>query len=373
MIITAVATLAWISSLQSNQKKAPVRPTKALTRVVVPGADNAALIGIKVLSNAGGLPKTTTETDLAKNYTTGLVKAIESAAQHRVQIISAPNSTAGFVLEGSLSRTENSVNGGAYLCVLKLSKKVGESDIIIGQWAGYAENLRYLSGNLNGFPGVSNQGLLGELSICVINEVNRYRAHVDGVPYSLIQTAADSGLDAFIVLPTQANPSQPNKKVVLKPNQPFAVSVKSTTDGSIFAVTKDSLGQFVCRSLTASDQPCIVKAGKPITLPTAETWTSDSTSGDKVLYVLLRKNTPIKTAKAVLSEGQSRENPPEKSVNSPDLPVRVISVVNNSRLESVYKADKQVEELLAMIAQDPKQSWIVKAIKYTVSADTPEK
>lgn len=95
------------------------------------------------------------------------MRYLQGEAKDRFFVGSAPRGTETrtLILEGELSRTEWGT-GGSYLCILRL--KDDRTDRWVAQWAGVADNFRFLYGNLTGAEGVSAQGLLGELGSAVL-------------------------------------------------------------------------------------------------------------------------------------------------------------------------------------------------------------
>jgi hypothetical protein len=90
----------------------------------------------------------------------------ESDTTGSAQPGAAPALPTRFSIEGELSHVpKNTVDGGPYLCTVRLFRQTaGQNDRrLVGQWAGWAETLRYLTANLRHDPRVNKQGLIGEL------------------------------------------------------------------------------------------------------------------------------------------------------------------------------------------------------------------
>ena len=120
-----------------------------------------------MLKDRGGLPHRGPDAQQHKQFTDSLVTFLRAEAKGRFFVGAAPHGipTRVVSLEGDLSRTDI-IMGGAYLCVLRLRDET-KGDWI-GQWAGVADNFRFLYGNLTEAEGISLQGLLGELGGCVV-------------------------------------------------------------------------------------------------------------------------------------------------------------------------------------------------------------
>lgn len=125
------------------------------------------LVRIKTLKDRGGLPHAGRDAQQHKQFTDALVKFLLAEANGRFFVGDAPHGIPIRVvsLEGDLSRTDIA-SGGAYLCVLRLREET--TGCWIGQWAGTADNFRFLYGNLTGAEGISLHGLLGELGVRVV-------------------------------------------------------------------------------------------------------------------------------------------------------------------------------------------------------------
>ncbi len=133
------------------------------------GEDNTLpiLLLVRGFKDRGGLPRRGMDAAQHRQFADGLVRYLQREAKGRFFVGSAPRGTEvrTLILEGELSRTESGA-GGSYLCILRL--KDDRTDRWVAQWAGVADNFRFLYGNLTGSEGVSAQGLLGELGNALV-------------------------------------------------------------------------------------------------------------------------------------------------------------------------------------------------------------
>ena len=136
----------------------PLRPAQ--------GQGQRVYLSVRAFRNAGGLPTEGHDKKLNEQFATGLREYLAEAAQKRFDVSPSPGKSAppqnarALTLEGELSRSTNP-EGGAYLLIARLYEEK-PSRHIIAQWAGVAQNYRYLTGNLENRPGVNREGLLGE-------------------------------------------------------------------------------------------------------------------------------------------------------------------------------------------------------------------
>ena len=126
----------------------------------------ALVLQIPAFRDRGGLPREGRDRDQHKQFTRSLVLNCEREARGRFALQEANGAESVYVLEGELSRTETGKHEGAYLCIARLREK--QSKKIVAQWAGSAKNLRYLYSNLTNTLGLSEFGLVGELTKQVI-------------------------------------------------------------------------------------------------------------------------------------------------------------------------------------------------------------
>lgn len=125
------------------------------------------LLQVRGFKDRGGLPQWGPDAAQHRQFAEGLVRYLQGEAKDRFFVGSAPRGmeTQTLILEGELSRSESGA-GGSYLCILRL--KDDHTDRWVAQWAGVADNFRFLYGNLTGAEGVSAQGLLGDLGSAVL-------------------------------------------------------------------------------------------------------------------------------------------------------------------------------------------------------------
>lgn len=148
------------------------------------------LIQMRGFKDRGGLPRFGADANQHRQFARALERYLRAEAKGRYFVGSAPREvrTQSLVLEGELSRTEQG-EGGVYLCVLRL--KDDRTERWVGQWAGVAENFRFLYGNLSNADGVSAQGLVGELGgAVVVSLVRQNSMGTDGMPPARILTAS---------------------------------------------------------------------------------------------------------------------------------------------------------------------------------------
>lgn len=129
----------------------------------------AATLTVPTLRDAGGLPAPAAgEPSLILSLTNGLRATLAEMSYGRVMVAAVrPRGNAtSWTLEGDISCVSRGSDAKEYLCVVRLFQE-GSPRILRGQWAGHAESLRFLTGNL-GMPGVHILGLFGEFSQSVL-------------------------------------------------------------------------------------------------------------------------------------------------------------------------------------------------------------
>lgn len=125
------------------------------------------LVQVRGFKDRGGLPRFGSDANQHRQFADSLICYLRTESKGCFFVGNAPRGieTHVLILEGELSRTENG-SGGSYLCVLRL--KDDRTDRWVGQWAGVADNFRFLYGNLTNAEGVSPQGLVGELGGAIV-------------------------------------------------------------------------------------------------------------------------------------------------------------------------------------------------------------
>lgn len=125
------------------------------------------LVQVRGFKDRGGLPRFGSDANQHRQFADSLIRYLRTESKGRFFVGNAPRGieTHVLILEGELSRTENGT-GGSYLCVLRL--KDDRTDRWVGQWAGVADNFRFLYGNLTNAEGVSPLGLLGEMGNAIV-------------------------------------------------------------------------------------------------------------------------------------------------------------------------------------------------------------
>lgn len=145
----------------------------ALASLTAYGAPGIAL-RVRPLRPAGGV-----ERDLPARLTTALTRFLHDHAETSLRIESParPEQAATrdtllrYNLEGDLSYASGPNDaGGRYLLVARLTRE-GRPAALIGQWAGSADTLRYLTANLRNDPRVHTLGLIGEIGSRVLAAV----------------------------------------------------------------------------------------------------------------------------------------------------------------------------------------------------------
>jgi hypothetical protein len=175
---------------------------------VVGQAAPSATLRVRPLHAAGG--EGGVERELPMRLTTALRKFLRDHAEPTVHIemanlseqAAAREVVARYALEGDLSYASGpDGESGRYLLVTRLIRE-GRPSALIGQWAGSASSLRYLTANLRRDPRVHPLGLIGEIGSRVLAAVAADAAGPDGQWRTLV--ARLHALRSPMVTPIQA-------------------------------------------------------------------------------------------------------------------------------------------------------------------------
>lgn len=244
-------------------------------REVSPGSGEPASIAVQPLRDAGGAgEKGPDGASLNVRLTRGLEAYLGEAARGRLRLVPA-SAQPDFSAQGEISKPDTAPAGaGPYLLVLRLFRE-GKSRQLIGQWAGVADTVRDLSGNILRDPRVDPNGLTGELC---------KRAIAAAVGGSWPQ------MESFDKLLGTTRATGVEAKVLPAPGGGYRIEVKSDAAGTVFVV---GMRAGVPRALLLSEAPQVVdlSAGKAVVLPTQKTFALEEPAsiGPREVVVLVRR------------------------------------------------------------------------------------
>ncbi len=130
------------------------------------------VLRVRPLRNAGG----TIAPELPARLTRALARFLHDHTDPTLRVETGQNTDTGgarepmtcYALEGDLSYAAGATEeSGRYLLVARLLRD-GRPSALIGQWAGSAASLRYLTANLRNDPRVHTLGLIGEIGSRVL-------------------------------------------------------------------------------------------------------------------------------------------------------------------------------------------------------------
>lgn len=243
---SAAATAAFLGVLlaaQGNPCAAQTLPATVLGQQSAVTPIQPPILHVAKLRDAGGLPRPSRRGDepLNARLTVALDAYFRKQAQGRYLVDHKPGkgeiATRRLTLEGDLSHVASpTLDGGGYLCVLRLYQEGGKPRRLVAQWSGTADTLRYLTGNLRADNRVDSQGLIGEMGKRVAGWL-----------------AVTSGMDQAAAFETLVKSALRSERDVTAVVLPEAV-VASTTAGGASAAAAASRTK-------GSDVPAVVVAG----------------------------------------------------------------------------------------------------------------
>ena len=279
---------------------------------------------------------------------------------------SLPANVRALSVEGEFSRTEDGKGGGPFLVVLRLyqEKSGAVPRRVLAQWAGVADNYRYLTGNLDNRADIDREGLLGEMGKRIAEAASD--APRNAAFDAFVATVAQSKSVLVTLVPTRTMPSGNGSAAgqtdaivapVLEAGREYRIKIASQESGTVVVVGRDANARLIPLYLPGDkDAPRSVELGKPILVPalSEKPWIAPVTDAptEQALFVFVRHEKPnTKSAPAgnarVLS-ATSNDTPPVLP-----SPVRVLSTgtLADENLGHVLEA------LLKQFARDPKDTW----------------
>ena len=370
---TPAAIPARRSVLVLNPQREPPAPGRADAPTRAP----ATSLTVQPLRDAGGLEGRTTEGQpLNRRYSEALVKHLGDNAGGRFVVAakSDPKAKVRLTLEGDLSHVESpAADGGAYMCVLRLWRE-GQPRQLIGQWAGYAETLRFLTGNLRHDPRVDQDGLLGELSKRICAMVTGIAA---GDQAEAVVTLVDAAsklkrIDA-VVVPEGGTGGSAWEPVVS--GGAYRLRVASQDVGSVFLIALGAEGRPEALYVPQPGQELDVAPGRPVVLPPQEPIAAGEvkTPTKRELLVLVRRRGngaspgsglghPAETPGAGPPDGPAPLPGSVERVGDGETPLPVCVIDGRGSRTLPSPGDPAVARLLAMAKADPPGAWVARRI-----------
>ena len=317
-----------------------------------------AALRVRPLHAAGG--EGGVERELPARLTTAMGKFLRDHADPALRIETAERAelSAGragvsrYTLEGDLSYASGpDAESGRYLLVARLTRE-GMPSALIGQWAGSASSLRYLTANLRSDPRVHTLGLIGEIGSRVLTAVAADAATPDRQWRALVSR-----------LPAMRIP----KVMIIQAEPPYSVRPE-IAGGAAFRLRLPAAQGLPCYLLTSGAEstlealpltPTTQKAVSAHAAPT-ESQVVRLPEGTREAWMVCR-NVPAAHAATVRTykpHGRSCRG----SADEDDAPVHVVNGVG----KAVTVQKEILTSLLAEIAREP-QGWLVMRLRVTIT------
>ncbi len=350
-------------------------------------APAAAVVRVPALRDAGGLTERGPDGEpLNEALAMALRGSLEAAAAGRFTVTAdaarAPFRAAGtatFSLDGDLSHVAaDDPTGGPYMAVLRLHRE-GEPRQLVGQWAGTAESLRYLTANLRHVPGVHAHGLMGELAervaATVVGQAGGEAARA--LDALLRATPRPQRIEAGIV----AEPDGATTPAELPPGTRYRVRVNCQEGGQLFLLRVCAVGRPAALTPIDSGRSVEVMPGKPLLLPADAPLVAGDSGGD-ALVVLFRRQTeeprprgrrspgspPFHlAAEGLLKPGRDRDRDPASlgtpAVGAPAGAPPVTVVEGGIAPIPPIDEDPALARFLRQAAADPPGTWVAVRVR----------
>jgi hypothetical protein len=312
-----------------------------------------AVVQVKPLHDAGGLAAVSADGDTINVSYTEAIRRYLTTGGYTVVDKPPKGSSPAYSVEGDLSHlTVDAAGNGPYLCVLRLFAENGKHTLI-GQWAGVAQSLRYLTANLNETEGVDSEGLLGELGGKIAEAIRASSDTTGAATFAAIVDVASQPdlIDAFpVVIP---DPTAASTAHIGQPETPpqgqihagdkFRLQIRSTEPGNLVIVGLGPNGEPRDVLIPDDAHAVTVQADKPVVIPADTPILADNAQA------------PFDLKFVVLEHRAASANPVEATVDD-ELPVRVLR--GTSPPSSPTPHDASVSLLLRRILADPPHTWI---------------
>ena len=356
----------------------------------------SVVVQLKPLHDAGGLIALSADGDkINVSYTEAISHYLTTTGGYTVVDKAPKGSSPTYFVEGDLSHLAIDDRGnGPYLCTLRLFDE-NKKHKLVGQWAGVAQSLRYLTANLNETEGVDSEGLLGELGGKIAEAIRATSDTTGAATFSAIVDVASNPdlIDAFpiavddkptvpttpvgpnapaTVTPAPA-PVAPSTKPAIKPvapvtpepapksngmndhlgqpepptpnqivsGQPYRLQVRSTEAGNLTLVGVGPVGEPVALPNPGDTADIAVMADKPVILPITGHFVAPTVTAPQDLrYVVMERRTGAPSVE------------PGDSL----LPARVL--VGTTPTEAPPVKDAAIATLLRRVLADPPHTWV---------------
>ncbi len=361
----------------------PAPPTPQPDPKPAPPMETRPSLVVHAFADAGGLPTVGGDKNTATLFSDGLRSYLAEVGKDRFVTDTTADDTppkTGRVLHlgGEISRTSDKEDGGPFLVVARLyeEKTAATPRKIVAQWAGVADNYRFLTGNLEKRPDVDKEGLLGELG----KRVSLSVAPMPATPAwsAPLAKAAQTGRVIASIVPVGAD-GKPDASApviaapVLKSEQTYRLKVAAKNGGTVYVVRVEG-GRLVPVLLPKANDTAAptVEPGKPILLPSGAGATMTAPKTDKAMeqtfLVLVRHadTKPVPPAPPKQAEAQtgpalrlaafapSVALPAADEPNAP-VPVRILSTSGDAVLPE--GDGPEISRLVKMLTADPNGTW----------------
>lgn len=330
--------------------------------------DGAAAIAVRVqaLRDAGGLP--TEGQPVNERLTRALELYLTDAGKDRFTVLTkadaAPEAAVLFTIEGELSHAESAESeGGAYLCAVRLFKE-GTPRRLLGQWAGSAISLRYLTGNLRSVPDVDNAGLVGEIGKRLVMQIMAFGGPSQATTLTKLVDSAAMRPTAKLVIEGKPQ-TAPGPTLVNGTN--YQVEVTAPVDGTAYVVLLDGHGGAHAVEVPEPDHETKVEAGKSALIPYKDRpATADLSHGSpQSLVVLIRKENKggSTIAPRIVDNGPT----PATTTTDNSTGKNPIKILDGGTTRGA-RSDAAVARLLALAAGDQPGMWLAQRLDFKVTA-----
>lgn len=264
---------------------------------------------------------------------------------------SAPN--ARFRLEGEISVAGTD---GPYLCVLRLVDNGGKG-VVAAQWAGVAQTLRDLTGNLGNDKRISPLGLAGEFARrATVTAKSLLAPSASAATADFEKRVTDAAKTNRLTLEAVPDGSKPNgdKNAAMGPGAKFRVRVSTQDAGDVYLFRMDKQNAPVA----AYEQKAVPVAlpGRPVLLPPSGAAFSVGADGPPTFVAVLVRRADVaqpapsaQPASAAVTLAAPIQNPDDALGAAPNNNLPAVLVLDASARLPEAPADALVARLLALL------------------------
>lgn len=375
---TATATAATPSGNDLTTAAVPVATFAEKKEAVVAAAPKLT-ISVSTLRDLGGASyKGPDGKPLTERLASALRKYLSDGAEGRYTVggiagaAEAPKTAPKFVVEGDISAIEvGDADKRPYLLITRVFREDGKARRLVAQYAGSAQSLRDLTGNMTNQAGVSRMGLAGQMAKEIANAALAARGGTEEFD-ALVKAATTVRRVTVDVLSEASGDQKPRQQLVS--GEKYRLRVNSQDAGSVYIVAVAADG----RPMTpyAQSEPLDVAQGAPVVLPPNSPFTAPKVNAPTTVEYIILVRKKKSTASSQMPSFDTRNMVASAAPIAPLFPrgaVRGGQETTSTAIELltstsplVNKTDDGVENLVELSKTDGDSGWVGARVKITV-------